>query len=569
MSKKDNKIIFVIGGVMSGIGKGIIVASVATILKSSGLKVNTIKMDPYLNIDAGTMNPFEHGETFVTSDGLEADLDLGHYERFTNKKTNKNSIITSGKIYQHIINKERKGEYLGHTVQLIPHFTNEIIDFVYKDSDDYDITICEIGGTVGDIESMAHMEAIRQMKGTTCNTNVLIIFLTYIPFLEITEEFKTKPAQDSVKNLLHTGLTPDIILCRYEKMIEKPEFINKISLFSNVPKNRIFLAPNVDNIYKLPYIYAEQNIHKEILDILKIKSKKENMDNINKVYKTLNNLQETININLIIKYGYADAYISLGEALKHAAYHLGNNIKFNWIDIRKMEKNDLIKKLEKDNYAILVPGGFGESGIENKITALNYARTNNIPTLGICYGMQLMAIEFARNVLGISNANTQEIDPSNKSTHIVHIINKDEKNLGGTMRLGDYEGVIKPNTIAEKIYGSKFIERHRHRYEINTDFRKDFEEKGFNFSGTSGNDVYMEISEIKDLDFFVGVQYHPEFNSSIFEPNPVILEFIKHAYAYEFEHSGKKMSRSTKGINNKKKSKKSKSRKTKFLDLQI
>jgi CTP synthase len=463
---KNNKIIFVIGGVMSGIGKGIIVASIGAILKSCGLKVNTIKMDPYLNVDAGTMNPFEHGETYVTADGLEADLDLGHYERFTNRKTNKNSIITSGKIYQNIINKERKGEYLGHTVQLIPHFTNEIIEFIYRDSDNYDITICEIGGTVGDIESMSHMEAIRQIKGSACNPNVLLIFLTYIPFLEITEEFKTKPAQDSVKNLLHTGLVPDIILCRYEKMVEKVEFINKISLFSNVPKNRIFLAPNVDNIYKLPYIYSEQEIHKEILNILEIKSTKEDMKDINKLYKTLSNLEETININMIIKYGYADAYISLGEALKHAAYHLGKNIKFNWIDIRNMEKSELIKKLEKNNYAILVPGGFGESGIENKITALNYSRTNNIPTLGICYGMQLMAIEFARNVLGIKNANTQEIDPTDKSTHIVHIINKDEKNLGGTMRLGDYSGVIKPNTLAEEIYGSTFLERHRHRYEI-------------------------------------------------------------------------------------------------------
>jgi CTP synthase len=534
MTERKNKIIFVIGGVMSGIGKGIIVASLATILISSGLKVNTIKMDPYLNIDAGTINPFEHGETFVTGDGLEADLDLGHYERFTNQKTNKNSIVTSGKLYQTIINKERKGSYLGHTVQMIPHFTDEIFEFIYRDADKYDVTICEIGGTVGDIESMAHMEAIRQIKGSNCNSNVLIVFLTYIPFLEITEEFKTKPAQDSIKTLQRTGINPDIIMCRYERTIDKPAFINKISLFSNVPKNKIFLAPNVDNIYKLPYIYAEQNIHTEILNAFNIKPKNKNMDNINKIYNTLENLDETIYINLIVKYGYADAYISLGEALKHAAYHIKKKIKFNWIDVRNMDKKELVSKLKENKYAILVPGGFGESGVENKITALNYARTNNVPTLGICYGFQMMAIEFARNVLGIANAHTQEIEPTNKATHIVHIINKDEKNLGGTMRLGSYPGIVKPGTIAEKAYGPTFIERHRHRYEINTDFKKQFEKNGFIFSGTSEDDVYMEISEIKDLDFYVGVQYHPEFNSSVFEPNPIILEFIKHAYKYQF-----------------------------------
>lgn len=518
---------------MSGIGKGIVAASIGSILKSYGLKINNIKLDPYLNVDAGTMNPFEHGETFVTGDGLEADLDLGHYERLTNNKTNKNSIVTSGKLYQTIITKERKGEYLGHTVQMIPHFTNEVIEFINKDMNKYDITICEIGGTCTDIESMAYMEAVRQIKGEPCNHNVLVMFLTYVPFLDVTKEFKSKPTQESIKSLLHLGINPDIIMCRYEKMDYKPTFMKKLALFSNVPIERIFLAPNVDNIYKLPYIYAEQNIHKEILQILKITKGKAQLSTITKLYKTLNNLKETITINMIVKYGYADAYISLVEALKHAAYFLGKDIHFNWIDVRDMSKTTLIQTLKNSNNAMLVPGGFGSSGVENKILALNYARTHNIPTLGICYGMQMMAIEFARNVLGIKNANTQEIDPSSKSTHIVHIINKDEKNLGGTMRLGNYEGTIKPKSVAANIYNdTKFLERHRHRYEINTKYRKLFEDKGFVFSGTSGNDVYMEISEIKSLDFYVGVQYHPEFNSSIFKPNEVILAFMEEAVKF-------------------------------------
>lgn len=535
---------------MSGIGKGIIVASLASILKACGLKINTIKMDPYLNVDAGTINPFEHGETFVTSDGLEADLDLGHYERFTEKKTTKDSIMTSGKIYQKIINDERKGKYIGHTVQMIPHVTNEIINFIKKNMNEYDITICEIGGTVGDIESMVHMEAIRQLKGHLESQNIITIFLTYIPFLQITSEFKTKPAQDSVKTLLHTGLQPDVIICRFENMTTDPTFTKKISMYSNVQPNRIFLAPNVDNIYKIPYIYANQHMHTEVLKLLNINDYTENLNHIEKIYKILNNLDDTITINMIIKYGYSDAYISLAEALKHAAYNLRKNIKFNWIDVRSMTKHELLKVLEKNNNAMLVPGGFGESGVENKITAINYARINNIPFLGICYGMQLMAIEYARNVLGIKNANTEEIDPSNNSEHIVHIINKDEENIGGTMRLGDYKGIVRPGTLAHKMYGNYFIERHRHRYEINTQYREKFEKNGFIFSGTSEDNVYMEIAEITDMNFFVGVQYHPEFNTSIFKPNEVILYFVKKAREYQ---KGKHLKKKKKHKNSSKK----------------
>lgn len=531
----QNKIIFVIGGVMSGIGKGIVVASIASILKDCGLKVNTIKLDPYLNVDAGTINPFEHGETYVTSDGLESDLDLGHYERFTNIKTTKNSIITSGKIYQTIISKERKGEYLGQTVQMIPHVSNEIIQFIKRDVYKYDITICEIGGTVGDIESMVHMEAIRQILFEN-QQNAIIVFLTYIPHIHVTDEFKTKPAQESIKTLLHAGLQPNLILCRYEHTETNPAFINKISLYSNVPRNRIFLAPNVDNIYKLPYLYSQQGLHHELLSALNIFGYKHMLQNTGNIYRTLLCLDETITINAVIKYGYSDAYVSLTEALKHAAYHIGKNIKINWIDVRNMTPENVVAELN-NHCAILVPGGFGVSGVENKIEAIHYARTHRIPFLGICYGMQLMAVEFARNVLCIEHATTEEIDESKQYPHIVHIIDETETSLGGTMRLGEYVGNTIPGTMAYKVYGTGFVERHRHRYEINTSYKCVLEESGLVFSGISECGKYMEIAEIVGHDFFVGVQFHPEFNTCIFSPNPIILEFVKQAYTYQYNHT--------------------------------
>lgn len=536
-SRSKGKIIFVVGGVMSGIGKGIIVSSIASILIDCGLKVNTIKLDPYLNVDAGTINPFEHGETYVTKDGLEADLDLGHYERFTNCKTTKNSIITSGKIYQNIIQKERRGEYLGSTVQMIPHVSNEIIHFINLDVEKYDITLCEIGGTVGDIESMVHMEAIRQIKGSLPTNDCLILFLTYIPFLQITDEFKTKPAQDSIKTLLQTGLQPDMIICRYENIsVENTQFTKKISLYSNVHHSKIFLAPNIDNIYKLPYIYSKQGIHKQILDSLCITNYNTELYNINKIYGILENLDDTININLVVKYGYADAYLSLIEALKHAAYSINKNIKINWIDVRDITGEEIVRLLRENAYAILIPGGFGVSGVENKIRALHYARTENIPCLGICYGMQLMAIEYARNVVGLRDATSEELDPQS-TTHIVHIINRDETNVGGTMRLGDYKGVVvvvKNGTNAEKIYGDGgFEERHRHRYEINTEYKELLENHGFIFSGISEDGNYIEIGEVPSLDFYMGVQFHPEFNTCIFRPNKIIVEFVKKSYEYQ------------------------------------
>jgi len=529
------KYIFITGGVMSGIGKGIIIASLASLLQENGIKLTIKKMDPYLNIDAGTMNPFEHGETFVTQDGLEADLDLGHYERFTTIKTNKNSLITSGKIYQSIFEKERKGEYLGHTVQMIPHVSNEIKAFIQRDSSKYDVILIEIGGTVGDIEGMIHTEAIRQMIGEFGRKNIVNIHLTYIPFLKVSDEFKTKPAQDSIKKLMQAGIIPDIVVCRYESD-DTPNFAKKISLFSNVDEKNVIMAPNIDNIYKLPYIYFKQGFHKNVMNLLKLKIKNPVKSKWKTMYNTISNLKDTIIVNLVIKYGYKDAYISLVEALKHAAYAINKDIEFNFIDARNLHEKDLLTLLKKIKGGILVPGGFGEAGVENKIVAIEYARKKDIPFLGICYGMQLMVIEYARHILNIKYATTAEIDPENKFPHIVHIINEAETNLGGTMRLGDYDGIIKKGSVAQKIYGSlKFTERHRHRYEINTEYKPALEKDGLIFSGTSDNDKYMEIAEIPTNKFMVGVQYHPELNSTIFEPNPVILGFIKAIDKYGIE----------------------------------
>lgn len=515
---------------MSGIGKGIVVASLGSLLIESGLKVLIKKLDPYLNVDAGTMNPYEHGETFVTTDGLEADLDLGHYERFTGMRTTKNNIVTSGKIYSNVIQKERKGEYLGKTVQLIPHVSNEIIKFIKTGSEDYDIIICEVGGNVGDIEAMMYLEAIRQLVNEYGRKNVLNVHLTYVPFLKVSEEFKTKPAQESIKKLLQVGITADIVVARFEDDITTPDFAQKIAHFGNLKEKYVILAPNVDNIYKIPYIYAEQGLQKKVLKLLRIKDKELNIKRWQKIKETLDNLSGSIVVNIIVKYVYKDAYISLIEALKHAAYNLNKNLSLNWIDARNSTEKELLDKLKTIKGGILVPGGFGEAGVENKIKAIQYARENDIPFLGICYGMQLMAIEFARNVLNIKNATTAEIDPTDKATHIVHIIDPKQTSLGGTMRLGNYTGEIKKGSLAEKIYGdTSFTERHRHRYEINTQFRKDFEKKGLIFSGTSEKETYMEIAEIPKLTFFYAVQFHPEFNSSIFVPNPSILAFMKAA----------------------------------------
>lgn len=528
-----NKIIFISGGVMSGIGKGIIVSSIAVLLQHCGLRINTIKLDPYLNVDAGTMNPFEHGETFVTEDGLEADLDLGHYERFTGQATNKDNIITAGKIYQSILDHERSGKFLGQTVQMIPHVSRELMAFILKNYMNYDATICEIGGTVGDIESMLFMEVIRQVRCQLGTENVINIFLTYVPYLEVTQEFKTKPSQHAIKTLLQTGIAPDIVLCRYEKeLCSPPTFKEKIGLFSNLPLHRIFLAPNVENIYELPFFYAEQGLCKELLSCLQLHEKCSlDAKPIMYLHNVFQNLHDDVHINIVMKYGYKDAFISLAEALKHAAFYYRRKLVCHWIDVRTMSTKELRSKLSNHPNAILVPGGFGEQGVDNKIEAIRFARENNVPFLGICYGMQLMCVEYARNVLGHVGANTEEITSNNNE--IVHIIDPEQQDLGGTMRLGSYDCLIQEGTMAHKIYGKCLIrERHRHRYEINHEFIDDLKQSGLVFSGTSPDERYMEIAEVTHSSFHMGVQFHPEFQSSIFHPHPLFKAFLSHAIKY-------------------------------------
>lgn len=536
----QNKIIFVTGGVMSGIGKGIIVSSVAVLLQHCGLRVNTIKLDPYLNVDAGTMNPFEHGETFVTHDGLEADLDLGHYERFTGQPTGRDNIITAGKIYQSILDQERGGSFLGQTVQMIPHVSRELESFILKNYKQYDITICEIGGTVGDIESMLFLEVIRQVKCKLGHENVMNIFLTYVPYLEITHEFKTKPSQHSIKTLLQTGITPDIVLCRYEKTsCPEPGFRSKIALFSNLPMSRIFLAPNVENIYELPFLHANQGLCRELLQILGLAEKHTlNAKPIIYLHNLFQNLHTNVNVYVVMKYGYKDAFLSLSEALRHAAFHSQFRLTCEWVDARTQSKEDIRKLLKEKPHAVLVPGGFGEDGVESMLEAIRVAREDKLPFLGICYGMQLMCVEYARNVLGLKEANTEEITNDNRS--MVHMIDPDQRDMGGTMRLGSYECVLEEGSLVYKCYGKKktIHERHRHRYEINHGFVNALEQGGLRFSGKSPDQRYMEVAEAPTSPFHVGVQFHPEFQSSIFHPHPLFHTFLHHAVAkYDKKYS--------------------------------
>ncbi len=533
------RFIFITGGVVSSLGKGLASASLATLLQARGYSVKLRKLDPYLNIDPGTMSPTQHGEVFVTDDGAETDLDLGHYERFTGVDSKKCDNITAGQIYLELLSKERKGDYLGGTVQVIPHVTDLIKKFILNDLEKTDFALCEIGGTVGDIEALPFFEAIRQL-GYEMPNQCAFLHLTLLPYIESANELKTKPTQHSVKELRSIGIQPSIILCRVERPIEtiNKSLLEKIAQMCSVPTSSVIPAPNASSIYEVPMIYHKLGLDTEILKFFKLNhSKKPDLSKWQKIKDAIENPQNEVNIAIVGKYNdYKDSYKSLIEAINHGAFSLKTKVNLVWINARENSE-----KLPKNIHAILVPGGFGVDGTEGKIAMIKYARENNIPYFGICFGMQMAVIEYARNVLKIKDATSSEI--AKKGSFVVGMMHewqhekstkKAGKNLGGTMRLGAYPCALTKNSLAQKIYGQNQIsERHRHRYEVNISFKKQLEEKGLIFSGMSPDGKLPEIIELKNHPFFIGVQFHPELKSKPFLAHPLFVEFVKSAIIYK------------------------------------
>ena len=533
------RFIFSTGGVVSSLGKGLASASLATLLQARGYSVKLRKLDPYLNIDPGTMSPTQHGEVFVTDDGAETDLDLGHYERFTGVDSKKCDNITAGQIYLELLSKERKGDYLGGTVQVIPHVTDLIKKFILNDLEKTDFALCEIGGTVGDIEALPFFEAIRQL-GYEMPNQCAFLHLTLLPYIESADELKTKPTQHSVKELRSIGIQPSIILCRVERPIEtiNKSLLEKIAQMCSVPTSSVIPAPNASSIYEVPMIYHKLGLDTEILKFFKLNhSKKPDLTKWQKIKDAIENPQHEVNIAIVGKYNdYKDSYKSLIEAINHGAFSLKTKVNLIWINARENSE-----KLPKNIHAILVPGGFGVDGTEGKIAMIKYARENNIPYFGICFGMQMAVIEYARNVLKIKDASSSEI--AKKGSFVVGMMSewqhekstkKAGKDLGGTMRLGAYPCDLKKNSLAQKIYGQNQIsERHRHRYEVNIAFKKQLEEKGLIFSGMSPDGKLPEIIELKNHPFFIGVQFHPELKSKPFLAHPLFVEFVKSAINYK------------------------------------
>lgn len=524
------KYIFVTGGVVSGLGKGITAASLGRLLKARGLKVAAQKLDPYINVDPGTMSPYQHGEVFVTEDGAETDLDLGHYERFIDENLNKYSNLTTGKVYSNVLEKERRGDYLGETVQVIPHITNEIKSFIYNvgKNTNADIVITEIGGTVGDIESQPFLEAIRQVSLEVGVENSLFIHVTLVPYLKGSYEHKSKPTQHSVKELRSIGINPDIIVLRCDEPLDESIF-KKIALFCNVKPDCVLENITIPVLYEAPMMLEKNNFSDVVCRELNIDAKKPDMSEWEQMLDRINSRNKDVTIALCGKYVQLhDAYLSVAEALRHAGYENAAHVHIKWVDtelITEYTVNDLLGDVD----GILVPGGFGNRGVEGKITAAKYARENDIPYLGICLGMQTAVIEYARNVLGYDDANSGEFAPDSK--HKVIDLMLDQKNvedMGGTMRLGAYPCVIKNGSMLEKSYNKPEIsERHRHRYEFNNEFRESFEKGGMSITGTSPNGMLVEAVEIPQNRFYVGVQYHPEFKSRPNNAHPLFREFIK------------------------------------------
>ena len=533
--------IFVTGGVVSALGKGVTSASLGAILEARGLKVGMMKLDPYLNVDPGTMSPYQHGEVFVTEDGTETDLDLGHYERYVTTITGKHSNYTAGKIYETVISKERRGDYLGATVQVIPHVTDEIKRSIIKGSKGHDVTIVEIGGTVGDIESLPFIEAIRQMGINKNGYEVAYVHLTLVPYIKASAEIKTKPTQHSVRELRAIGIQPDALVCRSELPLPKEHF-DKIALFTNVEKNAVISAHDAEDIYQIPLILRDQGLDDIIVEKLKLDVPTADLTAWENVFHAKKNSDSKVKIAMVGKYvDFKDSYISLSEAIRHAGFKNKKNVEIVYVESEEIQKTGTGLLEEMD--AILIPGGFGDRGIEGMIQTIEYSRNNNIPFLGICLGMQAAVIEYARNILGYSDANSTEFNKDTSAPVIAMITewknqdgsteNRDENSeLGGTMRLGAQECFFEQGTKARKIYDSNsVIERHRHRYEFNNTYREELEEHGLILSGFS-KDGLAEMIEIQDHPWFIACQFHPEFTSSPLNGHPLFQSFIEAAVEY-------------------------------------
>ncbi|MDJ0789312.1 MAG: CTP synthase [Myxococcota bacterium] len=521
---RSKKFIFVTGGVLSGLGKGLSAAALGSLLEARGLRVNFLKLDPYLNVDPGTMNPIQHGEVYVTDDGAETDLDLGHYERFTRCKTGRLNNVTAGRVYENVLTKERRGDYLGGTVQVIPHITDEIKRRIHEAAGDADLLLCEVGGTVGDIESLPFLEAIRQFRADVGRDNVCYVHLALVPFITVAGELKTKPLQHSVKELQAVGIAPDVLLCRTDRFLPR-SVKQKIALFCNVDEDAVVTAKDVEHIYEVPLIFHDEGLDEKVCRILGIWAGTPNLDHWQRVVRAVKEPEGTVRIAMVGKYvDLTDAYKSLNEALHHGGIAHRTRVEIEYLDSEKLLDADALAGVD----GILVPHGFGARGVEGKISAVRYARERGVPFLGICYGMQMAVIEYARNVAGLDRANSTEVDADTPHPVIDFLPEqRDLEDKGATMRLGAYPCVLASGTKAHAAYGSDEIsERHRHRLEFNPEYKERLEQAGLVLSGTSPDGRLVEIVEIPDHPWFVGSQFHPEFKSTPFEPHPLFTDFV-------------------------------------------
>jgi len=527
----SSKYIFVTGGVVSSLGKGLSAASIGCLLESRGLKVNLMKFDPYLNVDPGTMSPFQHGEVFVTDDGAETDLDLGHYERFTHAHLTRDNNLTTGRIYEQIITKERRGDYLGKTVQVIPHVTNEIKNAMRKVAGTSDVTIVEIGGTVGDIESLPFLEAIRQMRQELGRENTVFVHLTLVPWISAAQELKTKPTQHSVKEMLSIGIQPDMLLCRTDRFLSR-EIKSKIALFCNLEEQAVITANDVESIYEVPLTFAREGVDSLLLRYLRIETPPADLSRWEEIVRRSYNPQDEVSIGIVGKYvEYEDSYKSLKEALVHGALAHNLRLRVTWIEAEGLEVSGFESQLAGFD-GILVPGGFGKRGIEGMLNAIRYARENKVPYFGICLGMQTACIEFARNRCQLHGANSSEFDPAT-AHRVIYKLREltGVEEMGGTMRLGAWACMLDPDSLAFKAYGvSEISERHRHRYEFNREYEALLTGAGLRITGTTPDATYVEIVELRDHPFFLGCQFHPEFKSKPLEPHPLFSAFVKASY---------------------------------------